>query len=205
MTAEIGNRDYYLIIDKSGSMSEQDVAGGLTRWQAVAESTAAIANRIVQLDDDGITVYVFSGRFKRYDNVKSDAIVKNIFKENEPFGGTVLAPVLRDAFSDYFKARAEGKAKANGATILVVTDGAPDDRSQVMLEIIEASKACTRERELGVGFFQIGHDMSATNFLKQLDNDLQKYSAKYDIVAAKTMDEIEDIGLTAALVAAITE
>ena len=65
----IENRDYTLIIDKSGSMSTGDQPGGKTRWQAAEESTLALAQECEQLDPDGITVYLFSGRFRRYDNV----------------------------------------------------------------------------------------------------------------------------------------
>jgi hypothetical protein len=38
-------------------------------------------------DPDGITVYVFGSRFKRYDGV-SAATVARVFLENEPCGGT---------------------------------------------------------------------------------------------------------------------
>ncbi len=202
---DITNRDYYLIIDKSGSMSVEDVEGSENRWTAVAESTEAIAREIIKYDPDGIDVFVFSNRCKRYENVNSDDVVRNIFRENSPFGGTKLAPVLRQAFSDYFGARQSGNAKANGAIVLVITDGAPDDKPAVVQELIQAANACQHEKELGVSFFQIGYDRGATNFLKHLDDDLQKVGAKYDIVDTKTMDDIEDMGLKAALIAAVNE
>ena len=63
------NRDYTIIIDKSGSMYTKDQAGGKSRWALMQESTIALANKCEELDPDGMTVYVFFGRFKRYDNV----------------------------------------------------------------------------------------------------------------------------------------
>ena len=62
------DRDYTLIIDKSGSMSTPDQPGGRSRWDAAQESTLALARKCEQFDPDGITVYLFSSRFKRYEN-----------------------------------------------------------------------------------------------------------------------------------------
>jgi uncharacterized protein with von Willebrand factor type A (vWA) domain len=117
-------RDYTLIIDKSGSMSLRDQLGGKSRWEVMQESTLALASKCEELDPDGITVYLFSGRFKRYDNVTSSKVAQ-IFKENEPSGRTDLASVLQDATNNYFQHKAAGQTKPNGETILVVTDGEP--------------------------------------------------------------------------------
>src|SRR4028118_1782481 len=96
------DRDYTLIIDKSGSMSIKDQPGGKSRWNVMQESTLAIASKCEEFDPDGITVYLFSGRFKRYDNVTANKVIQ-IFKENEPSGRTDLARVLQDATENYFK------------------------------------------------------------------------------------------------------
>jgi hypothetical protein len=125
------NRDYTLIIDKSGSMSTKDKPGGLSRWQIMQESALALAAKCEELDPDGITVYLFSGKFKRYDNVTA-AKVSAIFQENDPSGRTDLAAVLADAVNSYFQRKAQGQIPANGEMILVVTDGEPDDRKAVM-------------------------------------------------------------------------
>lgn len=125
---ELRGRDYTLVIDKSGSMSTADQPGGQTRWAVLQESTLAIAREIETIDPDGITVYVFAGKFKRYDNVTSSKVTQ-IFKENRPMGGTNLAGVLQDALDNYFQRKATGQAKPHGEIILVVTDGEPDDRT----------------------------------------------------------------------------
>ncbi|MHC5730033.1 MAG: VWA domain-containing protein, partial [Nostoc sp.] len=126
----MSDRDYTLIIDKSGSMSTPDQVGGKSRWEIAQESTLALARKAEQFDPDGITVYVFAGRFKRYDDVTS-AKVTQIFLENDPSGTTNLASVLQDALNNYFQRKAAGKTKPNGETILVITDGEPDDRKAV--------------------------------------------------------------------------
>ena len=198
------NRDYTLIIDKSGSMTRKDQAGGKSRWQVMQESTLALASKCEEFDPDGITIYTFSGRFRRYDNVTSEK-VEQIFRENEPSGRTDLAGVLQDALNDYFQRKASGQTKANGDTILVVTDGEPDDRKAVMRSIVEASRKMDKDEELAISFIQVGSDPDATKFLKVLDDDLQGAGAKFDIVDTVTMDDMEDFTLTEVLMNAIVD
>jgi Mg-chelatase subunit ChlD len=198
------DRDYTLIIDKSGSMSTPDQAGGRSRWEVAQESTLALARKCEQFDPDGITVYLFSGRFKRYENVTANKVAQ-IFQENDPMGTTDLAAVLKNATDDYFRRKASGEAKANGETILVITDGEPDDRKAVMRVIIEASRHMERDEELAISLIQVGNDATATRFLKALDDELQGAGAKFDIVDTVTLDDMENMTLAEVLLNAIND
>jgi uncharacterized protein with von Willebrand factor type A (vWA) domain len=197
------NRDYTLIIDKSGSMSLPD-RGGKSRWEVVQESTLALARKCEQLDPDGITVYAFSGKFKCYDNVTSSKVAQ-IFLENDPMGTTNLASVLSDATQSYFRRKAAGQTKPEGETILVVTDGEPDDRRAVMEVIIEATRKMERDNELAISLIQIGSDPQATSFLKALDDRLQDVGAKFDICDTVTIDLMEEMSLGEVLLSAIED
>lgn len=198
------NRDYTLIIDKSGSMATPDQKGGKSRWVAAQESTFALAAKCEQFDPDGITVYVFSGKFKRYEEVTSSK-VSQIFMENDPSGTTDLAGVLKHATDNYFQRKRAGQTKPNGETILVITDGEPDDRKAVMRVIIETSRQMERDEELAISFIQVGTDPQATRFLKVLDDELQSAGAKFDICDTITMEDIEDMSLSEVLLNAITD
>ncbi|MEM6400171.1 MAG: VWA domain-containing protein [Cyanobacteria bacterium P01_D01_bin.116] len=198
------NRDYTLIIDKSGSMATPDQKGGRTRWVAAEESTFALASKCEQFDPDGITIYTFSGRFKRYENVTSNKVVQ-VFRENDPSGTTDLASVLKDATDNYFKRKDAGETKPNGETILVITDGEPDDRKAVMKVIIETSRRMDKDEELAISFIQVGKDPHATRFLKVLDDEMQSAGAKFDICDTITMDEMEDYSLSEVLLNAIID
>ncbi|WP_414516124.1 vWA domain-containing protein [Nostoc sp. PCC 9305] len=200
----MSDRDYTLIIDKSGSMSTPDQMGGRSRWEIAQESTLALARKAEQFDPDGITVYVFSGRFKRYDDVTS-AKVAQIFLENDPSGTTNLAGVLQDALNNYFQRKAAGKTKPNGETILVITDGEPDDRKAVFEVIIHATRQMERDEELGISIIQVGSDAQATKFLKALDDQLQSVGAKFDICDTVTLDDLEEMSLVDVLTNAITD
>ncbi len=200
----MSDRDYTLIIDKSGSMSTPDQVGGKSRWEIAQESTLALARKAEQFDPDGITVYIFAGRFKRYDDVTS-AKVTQIFLENDPSGTTNLAGVLQDALNNYFQRKAAGKAKPNGETILVITDGEPDDRKAVFEVIIHATRQMERDEELAISIIQVGSDAQATKFLKALDDQLQSVGAKFDICDTVTLDDLEDMSLVDVLSNAITD
>jgi len=199
----LANRDYTLILDKSGSMSIRDQAGGKSRWQSAEESTIALANKCEEFDPDGITVYTFSSKFRRYDNVTS-AKVEQIFRENEPVGGTNLTAVLQDAINNYLQRRNQGRTKS-GETILVVTDGEPDDRKSVFEVIIQATKQLQSDEELAISFIQVGSDPQARQFLKALDEQLMSVGAKFDIVDTVTISDMEDMTLSEVLLNAITD
>ena len=198
----MSKRDYTLIIDRSGSMAIKDQPGGRSRWAAARESAHALAAKCEELDPDGITLYVFGSRFRRYDNVTSER-VGQVFVENEPAGGTDLAGVLSHAFGSYFDRKRAGEAKAEGETIVVVTDGEPDDQKAVMKTIVDATRRLDRDEELGLSLVQVGKDPLASRFLQALDDDLVRVGARFDICDTVTLDEMEELSLTEVLLRAI--
>jgi hypothetical protein len=201
----VENRDYTLIIDKSGSMYTSDLPeANKTRWEAAQESTIALAEACQKIDPDGITVYLFSGRFRRYDNVTADKVVQ-VYAENDPMGRTDLAAVLQDALDNYFERKSAGEAKPNGETFLVITDGEPDDGKAVMRVIIDATNKIDRDEEIGISLIQVGKDRKATEYLKALDDQLEKAGAKYDIVDTVTIDQMNEMSLTEVLLNALID
>jgi Mg-chelatase subunit ChlD len=201
---KLKNRDYVLIIDKSGSMEERDCPGGKSRWESLQESTMAIAVRCNEYDPDGITVIPFAGSFKVYDNT-TPAKVKELFLENSPMGGTDLTPPLEWAFENYLKLKVKNQQKANGMLCIVITDGCPQDEDMVAKSIVRFTKKLDNREEFGISLIQVGKDEHARSYLKRLDTHLEDEGSKLDIVNTKTMDELETVGLTEALIAALTD
>ena len=189
------NRDYTLIVDKSGSMSIRDMPNGKTRWKAAEESTTAIANKVFEYDsEDGIDVWLFSNTYQCYPNVGPEK-VRQIFKENEPFGGTQMAEVLQKALDAYFEKRDSGRLKTNGEMILVITDGEPDNEKKVVEVLVNGAKRLRSDDNLAINFIQVGKDESAANFLNYLDEELtQQEGAPCDFVETVNMDKIEEVG-----------
>ncbi|MCJ8282787.1 MAG: hypothetical protein MJK14_24000, partial [Rivularia sp. ALOHA_DT_140] len=181
-----------------------DQVGGKSRWDVMQESTLALARKCEQFDPDGMTVYLFSGRFKRFEDVTSQKVAQ-IFMENDPAGTTNLAAVLKDATDNYFQRKAAGQTKPNGETILVVTDGEPDDRKAVFEVIVNASRQMEKDEELALSIVQVGSDAQATKFLKALDDQMESIGAKFDICDTVTFDDMEEMSLSEILTNAITD
>ena len=55
--------------------------------------------------------------------------------------------------------------------------------------IRDAANRIQRDEDLSVSFIQIGHDRSATKFLKHLDDDLR--GCRFDIVDAETAEHMQ--------------
>lgn len=199
------DRDFVLVVDKSGSMTASDTPTGQSRWDYAKESTFAIAQKIQQFDPDGIKLIPFAGSFKTYDGVTAEK-VDNVWREHEPMGGTILAPVLKSVFQDYLSRKKAGNVKTNGEMLVVMTDGEPQDKDAVAKEIVNFTKSLDNgDGEYGIAFIQVGKDVQASRFLKKLDDDLTSQGAKFDIVDTKTMEELETVGLTDALIAALND
>ena len=193
------NRDYTIIIDISASMATTDYPEGTTRWVAAQKYTLALAKKCEQLDPDGITVYMFAENFQRYDFVTSGK-VKQIFEENKPQGGANLLTVLQDAINSYFQRKANGKTKPSGETILVVTDGVSSNRIGISQAIINASQRIDNNQEFRISFIQVGHEPHISKAIKSWEDELQGLGAKFDIVNSVTLDEIDKMTMTQALI-----
>lgn len=192
-----------LIIDKSGSMVIRDQKKGRSRWEACKEATIALSYKCEEKDPQGMTLYTFAGRFKRYEKVTA-ARVSEIYEENEPGGGTDLGQVLEDAFNFVIDRRSKA-ATPQQEIILVVTDGEPDERESVIEAIVKLSKTVTSQMEVAISFIQVGTDENATAFLKSLDNDLVAAGASHDIVDTISLEDMEEYSLTQIFAKAFTD
>lgn len=191
--ADLAKYDFIICIDRSGSMGTKE-ANGKSRWQIAEESTVALARKAAEHDTDGATVCIFGGStIKSYENITgAEDKVAQIFKENEPAGGTPTDKVLAEHLNKYMTAK---KAGNNPKPILIacITDGQPDDENAVAKIIVETTKSMATDDEIGITFLQVGNDSGATAFLQKLDDDLTSQGAAFDIVDTKKLEEVENL------------
>ncbi len=192
--AKLSEYDFVVLVDKSGSMAEPVKAGASrTRWEAVQESALQFARDVGQFDSDGIDVVVFGGStVDSHTGVTADK-VKEVFGKYSPRGGTPLAEALAAGL------QLAGKSDKKDF-IVVFTDGVPDDREAAAKLIIEAANRQESDDALTILFVQVGDDASATAFLQRLDDNLT--GAKFDIVDAKTVAEVDAFSSTTDLILA---
>jgi len=84
--------------------------------------------------------------------------VNALFHQQNTGGTTDLGGVLRQVFSRYF-------ARGGRETILVITDGEPNNHDSVRAAIRDASNRIDRDEDLSLSFIQIGTEPEAYVFL----------------------------------------
>jgi Mg-chelatase subunit ChlD len=191
--ARLSEFDFIVVADTSGSMAELNKAGGsTTRWNAMQESIRTLIRDLSQIDTDGIGMVQLGGSLSTWENVNEENALA-IFKDLSPRGGTPLAEALTKAFG------MAGKSPKKDM-IVVYTDGVPDDAKAVELVIKNQANSQAADEDLTILFVQVGDDASATRFLQGLDDNLK--GAKFDIVDAKTVAEVDAFASTAELLLA---
>lgn len=194
--ALLSEYDFIAVVDKSGSMSTPDM-GGRSRWAYMQETLVSFCRDLQAIDSDGIGVVIFSGSGQvKEDGVTADRIA-TLLESNRPSGSTPLAEALEAALS------LAGKS-AKKDFIIVFTDGTPDDPEKVKTVIKRQAASQATDDACTILFVQVGHDPSATAYLRSLDDALT--GAKFDIVDAKTISELEKFSSTTDLIfAAISD
>lgn len=192
-TAKFSEYDFIVAIDTSGSMGEPVKAGSsITRWEAVQESALTIIRDVEKIDQDGIGLVLFGGpTIKSYDGVTSEK-AREVFASTSPRGSTPLTDALIAALA------LAGKSDKKDF-IVVFTDGVPDDRASAARVITQAANIQETDDALTILFVQVGDDRGATAYLKSLDENLR--GAKFDIVDARTVPEVDAFASTVELIA----
>jgi hypothetical protein len=90
-------------------------------------------------------------------------------------------------------------------TLLVITDGQPDDKASVAQTLIKATKRMSADEQLAISFVQVGDDPGATSFLTFLDDELVHMGAKFDIVDTFPASQFGDRPISELLLAAIQD
>lgn len=169
-------RQYVVICDRSGSMGTRDGAG--TRWTSAYAAVTKMIGAIFAYDvDHSVPMYLFDDEITFIGELTHPDQVLNVFREHQPRGLTDLAGALDAAFKAYV-----GKARANfevvpGTTLVVLLDGAADDRDAVVRVLRYYANPdngfISNHTQLAVSFVQIGDDADAKAFLRYLDDGLE--------------------------------
>lgn len=193
INAKLSEYDFIVVVDKSGSMGEEDMPGNRSRWDYMQETAVAFTRDICKIDSDGIGLVLFSGSSTvAKDGCDVDA-VKALFASNRPGGSTPLHTALSEAL------KLAGKSSKKDF-IVVFTDGVPDDGNAAAEVIKRQANSQDTDDACTILFVQVGRDAGAARYLRSLDDDLK--GAKFDIVDAKTMEEAEKFPSTAELIVA---
>lgn len=170
--------DTIIIIDDSGSMAGQ-------RWQQTAEALASIVPITTYYDSDGIDLFFLNAQpLPSHRNIKTPAQVISIFNSVSPRGATPTGSALKRLLKPYCERYKKAPGSCKPMNIIVITDGVPtDDPESVIVQY--AKKLDDMDADLtqvGIQFFQIGDDVSATEALRELDDALGDMKDVRDMV-----------------------
>lgn len=201
----LSNFDVELIVDSSLSMRRRDCPNFLSRWEWCGMQTKELSRDLAPFVVKGLTLTEFASDYQVYPNSKPERI-SQLFENPDFMWGTKLAEPLQDRLSNFFARRRSG---SKPMLIAVITDGVPTPRYEPMLVIqtlINATKKMHDASEVTVVFFQIGgSDEKGRRFLSELDYNLVKYGARFDIVRTVSFEHLQKVGLSQALVQTVQD
>lgn len=214
----LSTRDVVILIDKSGSMGDKDCpppAKGLrfiprgndsedavSRWDWCEGELFDLSQSAAGALRQGLRVVMFASDQQVYDHVRVNQIPQ-IFHTNYPEGSTNAAPALRAQIDQYFGNKSTGRSRP--MVIAVITDGLPSNTKALKKVIIDATTAMQRPDEIAITFLQVGTDKKGIHLVHELDDDLPRQGASFDIVDCKDFPDLLNQGLGRALADAISE
>ncbi len=209
---QIYNRDVFILIDRSGSMTISDATtGSKNRWQYLQETVQGHVFEILSEQDDDygticdeVTLYFFNRNQQPTKTIylRDAAQVQSAFKENKPGGATYIAPTLNEAISQWFSNRTDDK----GAFIIIYTDGQIDDNQDFINVIGKTCSNINSQDEIKVLMIGVGSDIEtegAIDFYLGIDLNANKFQSRRgedcNIFIFDLIDEVMDEGIIAAL------
>ncbi|OTB13047.1 hypothetical protein K445DRAFT_14332 [Daldinia sp. EC12] len=179
------------------------------RWAETQAAVAAIVPICVERDEDGIDVYFLNHKTSDrgdpsrgaagtgYRSLRDPKLVTDLFSIVRPSQatptGTRLDHILRAYLAHY-----DASVRSSGGdvysvrpiNIIVITDGQPtDEPSEIIAAAARRLDAIgAPPHQVGVQFFQVGRDPSATRALRDLDDELCRRESIRDMVDAATFN-----------------
>jgi len=150
-------------------------------WKDAKTAVELLAPQAIIQDSNGITLYFFGDEFSTNNNVKTESDVIKLFNENSPGGQTHMTAVMDTAIRP--------EKVGRGESILVITDGSPNNIETLENKIVDYTKEMKSKSELSISFIQIGKNHSAKRWLKGLSKRLLEKKAEYDIVDVATTED----------------
>lgn len=204
---QVFNRDVFMLIDRSGSMTTKDAStGGKTRWEYLQETVQGHVFEILNEQDNDygiicneVTLYFFNANRPpaKTIHLRDAAQVESAFKENKPSGSTFISPTLNEAINQWFSNRTNDK----GALVVIYTDGQLDDRNEFVKAISDTCSRINSEEEIKILLIGIGSDINPEFYL-DIDLNVSNFTSRRgehcNIFIFDLIDDVMEEGIIAA-------
>ncbi|HNN63213.1 MAG TPA: hypothetical protein PKH78_09240 [Candidatus Obscuribacter sp.] len=195
--------DVEVIIDSSNSMGKRDCPGGLSRWQWCGQQARGLADGLAAYVPGGLTLTAFASGYDVWEGATASDVAR-VFQTGGLSRGTRLSLPLKDRLDKHFGGKSGGRKPV---LLAVITDGVPVPMTEPRLVadiLVDASRKMKGPGDVTVVFLQVGaNSFKGRRFLGLLDHQLVSYGAKYDCVTTVEFEELQRVGLSQSLVAAL--
>lgn len=202
-TKKLVTYDIELILDITGSMNEADGTGSLSKFQWCHEQVNTIAQRLAPYNKT-FTITTFNEQYDTMENCNPER-VEQLYRTIKPSGGTDLVdPLIARCSASLTRQKRTGKPQL----IAIISDGEPNiprDPKAVNRALVDFTQRMSAPGEVTITFLQIGDTFTGRDFCVDLDENLVREGAKYDLVHTKTFAELKQEGIIDALIDAIRE
>jgi len=185
-------------IDRSGSMDQRD-CDGQSRYNFLKEKLIAFVDAAASSAVGGEVTAIFFSSGVHDLVLKSGDDAKAAFAKYPVGGSTATHLAINEALAVW------KKDPTTPVMFFLVTDGHPDDQTDVDNAIIAATKAINQPEDFRIMLLTVGtRDSDLTAWLEHLDADLGPAGAKYDIVGVNNLQEVDFQEAAAELIASTT-
>jgi hypothetical protein len=193
----IKNSEIVFVEDMSGNMRLPVGDTGLSKWDWAAGRIVDLADALSKGNSSTFTlIQCYQYVYETYRDLNALGLRQRLSSSRALEAANVTTPIVNIA-NEYFDSHS-----LKPLLLLVFTDGKSERGESLEIAVKTILERTKNAEQVRMVFFQIGDDSTGAAMLQMLDNDLTYAGLKYDIVDYVRFDELQDSGLSRALLEA---
>lgn len=190
------NREFILIGDISGSMSETDAkCANQPRYDYMLEKFKLFISEASKFDQHGkVDVILFGEKIHMFPEVTMDEI-KDKLNRVDFEGATMTDKALEAAYERHLEKKKEDKDHP-GTVCFVFTDGIPTNKVAVENIIVDIANHIEKEDEFNITFLTVGSvPVVVDRWLSGLHDEIEKRIKRdFDIIHVEKLENVNFLG-----------
>lgn len=190
------DKEYILIGDISGSMSESDPrCANQPRYDYMLEKFKLFISEASKFDEHGkVDVILFGEKVHIYKEVTLDEIRSKLNKVDFE-GATMTDKALEMAYNRHLEKRKD-EPNLPGTVCFVFTDGMPTNRKAVEDVIIDIANHIQKEDDFNITFLTVGSvPLQVDSWLTNLHDEVEKKLKRdFDIIHVEKLEDVDFLG-----------